>query len=140
VVGGAIALVAASVSYYAAGTWFEGMAFSYRSSLVWSAAGVAAGAALGAAGFAARHDRRHRSLALAALAGCVLGEGVHLTWWVTNEGLRSVGLAELVLAAVIGSTCVRARTWTTPVIAIASATSLATLLSFELIARALSVG
>lgn len=76
--GGAVALLVASCSYYVAADWFEGIGFVPRTAVMWSIAGIVAGSAFGSAGFVARRSRQHRSAAWALVAGVLIGEGVHL--------------------------------------------------------------
>jgi uncharacterized protein DUF6518 len=132
-VGGAICLVVASISYYVAVDWFEGITSSPRGAVIWSIAGVLAGAAFGSAGFVARHNRRHRRLAWALVAGVLIGEGVHLTWYVGNEKLRPAGIAELAVAAIIAIVILRRARSATFVATITAAAALSTLLASSLI-------
>lgn len=131
--GGALALVAASFSYYVAADWFEGVGFSLRAPLVWSVAGVAAGSGLGIAGFVARCNPQHRTSAGALVAGIVLGEGIHLTWLVGNPQLRPAGLLELAIATTIAAMSMRRGRSARFVPAIATAAAAATLLALRLI-------
>jgi hypothetical protein len=95
---GAVELVIASVSYYQAVAWFEGISSDARSAVIWSLAGVLAGSAFGAAGRWARQPA-HRETASAAVAGLLAGEGIRLLWFVGNDALRPAGVVELLLAA-----------------------------------------
>jgi uncharacterized protein DUF6518 len=135
-VGGAICLVVASISYYVAVDWFEGITSSPRGAVVWSIAGILAGAAFGFAGFVARHNQRHRRPAWALLAGVLVGEGIHLTWYVGNDELRPAGIAELAIAAIIAIVILRRAKSVTLVAAITVAAALTTLLASSLINEA----
>ena len=101
--GGAAALVLASVSYYWAVEWLEGGRSHDRSTVIWSLAGVAAGLAFGAIGYLVRADRERRWLALAVAAGVVLAEGLY--FWRYVPHLRPAASAELVIAAVLVGLC-----------------------------------
>ncbi|MCU1394536.1 MAG: hypothetical protein JWM34_2964 [Ilumatobacteraceae bacterium] len=104
-VGGAIELVVASCTYYLAVGWFEHSASNARSAIIWSLAGVMAGSVFGAAGHIARRRPEWRGPSLALVGGTLVGEGVHLTWFVGNPALRWAGIVEMVIAAVIGVAC-----------------------------------
>lgn len=132
-VGGAMCLVAASISYYVAVDVFEGVTSSPRSAIIWSVAGIVAGASFGVAGFISRHSQRHRSSAWALLAGALIGEGIHLTWRAGNDQLRVAGLVELAVAAIIAIVMLRRRRSAIRVAAITSAAALATLLATSVI-------
>lgn len=134
--GGAICLVVASISYYVAVDWFEGITSSPRGAVVWSIAGILAGAAFGFAGFVARHNQRQRRPAWALLAGVLIGEGIHLTWYVGNDELRPAGIAELAVAAIIAIAILRRAKSAALVAAITAAAALTTLLATSLITQA----
>jgi Family of unknown function (DUF6518) len=135
-IGGAVALVAASISYYVAVDWFEGTSSTPRSAVVWSIAGIVAGSTFGFAGFLARHDQRRRRSAWALLAGVLVGEGIHLTWYVGNAQLRPAGIAELAVAAIVTIVILRRARSAGLVAAIIVAAALATLLATSLINEA----
>lgn len=137
-IGGAIALITTSFSYYVAADWFEHTGFAPRTVVVWSVAGIVAGSAFGLAGFVARHSRQHRLSAWALVAGVLIGEGVHLTWYVGNAQLRPAGITELALAMIIATLCLRPTGSRTLVAAATSAAALATLLSVRLIGAVFS--
>lgn len=103
--GGAVQLVVASIVYYLAVDWFEGQRSDARGAIIWSAAGIVAGSVFGSAGhwFARRAEWRHPSLAL--VAGVLVGEGIHLTWFVGNPDLRPAGIVELAIAAILAGVC-----------------------------------
>jgi hypothetical protein len=105
VAGGAASMVVASISYYWAVDWFEGIASDARSTVIWSAVGVVAGAAFGLVGWLVRHDADRRWLALALVAGLVLGEGRHLV--TTVDWLRPAGLVQVVSGVALAAVCVR---------------------------------
>jgi len=105
IAGGAASMVTASISYYWAVDWFEGIASNARSTLIWSAVGIVAGGAFGLVGWLVRHDVERRWTALALIAGLLLGEGRHLVSVV--ERLRPAGLVQLVLAVALAIVCVR---------------------------------
>lgn len=134
-VGGAMCLVAASISYYVAVDWFEGIASGPRGTVIWSIAGIVAGLAFGLAGFLARNNTRHRRSAWALLTGVLIGEGIHLTWHVGNDELRPAGIAELAVAAVIATLTLRRARSATLVITTTAAAAVATLLAVGLINR-----
>jgi hypothetical protein len=138
VAGGALALVAASFSYYATLAWYSSASFSLGLAMVWSLVGIAVGSALGQAGFVARRSGRHRALAGALFAGGLFGEGLHLVS-VRNQQLHPVGVAELCLATFLAALCLRTTTWQRSV-TIAASSALATLLAFSLVARAIPAG
>jgi hypothetical protein len=99
--GGAVAMVLASTSYYWAVEWFEGIESSSRGTVIWSLAGLVAGPVFGVAGRWARHRPDRRGLALAPVAGVLVGEGIHLLWFVGVDDLWPAGLVELVLGAML---------------------------------------
>ena len=135
-VGGATCLVAASISYYVAVDVFERISSAPRGAIVWSMAGIVAGSAFGFAGFVARHNQEQRHSAWGLLAGVVVGEGIHLTWYVGNKALRPAGIAELAVAGIIVILALcRARS-AVVVAAITASAALTTLLATSLINRA----
>lgn len=105
-IGGAAAMVLASVSYHAAVDWFEGSSSNGRSALIWSIAGLVAGSAFGLAGRWCRTRPERRWLALAPVAGVLLGEGLHLVRYVGVSDLRTAGVVELVMGGVLSVVCV----------------------------------
>ena len=132
-VAGATTLVAASFTFYEAVELFEGIGSGRRGALIWATAGLVTGPIFGAAGFAARRLPDRRPLALALLGGALTAEAMHLLWWVGNDSLRGVGIAELTIASgVLGSSVYLAgrRRWYTAV-AVAAAAWLATRLATE---------
>jgi hypothetical protein len=106
IVGGATAMVLASVSYYWAADRFEGVSSNGRSALIWSVAGLVAGPAFGVAGRWVRSRRDMRWLALAPVAGVLIAEGGHLLWFVGVDDLWPAGVVELTLGAVLTAACV----------------------------------
>ena len=134
-VGGAACLVAASISYYVAVDVFEGISSAPRGAIVWSMAGIVAGSAFGFAGFVARHNDEQRRSAWALLAGVVMGEGIHLTWYVGNAELRPAGIAELAVAGIIVALALRRARSAVVVAAITASAALTTLLAISLINR-----
>jgi len=103
-------MVLASVSYYWALEWFEGISSGGRGALVWALAGLVAGPAFGAAGWWCRAKPQQRWLALAPLAGVLLGEGLHLVRYVGVDDLWPAGAVELVAGAAVATACLlRAR-------------------------------
>ena len=105
VFGGATALVLASFSFYWAVEWFEGYASGIRGPLVWSAAGLVAGPAFGLAGRIVRTRPDLRWLALAPVAGILVGEGAILVWFVGVDDLWPAGLVELLAGAALTALC-----------------------------------
>jgi Family of unknown function (DUF6518) len=134
-IGGAMCLVAASISFYIAVDWFEGIASSPRGPVVWSITGIVAGAAFGLAGFRARHSTQHRRSAWALLAGVLIGEGIHTTWYVGNDQLRPAGIAELAIAAIISLLILRRAKSGALVAATIAAAAVVTLFAVSLINR-----
>lgn len=104
-VAGGLAMALASVSYYWAVEWFEGISSGGRGARIWAVAGLVAGPFFGVAGRWFRARPRWRWLALAPVAGILVGEGVHLVWTVDNDDLRPAGVSELVLAAALVAVC-----------------------------------
>lgn len=104
-VGGATQLVIASVVYYVAVDWYEGISSDPRGAIIWSAAGLVAGPVFAVAGHwcARRSDLRHPALAL--VSGVLLGEGTYLTWFVGNPDLRPAGIVELGIATALAVVC-----------------------------------
>jgi len=105
--GGAAAMILASVSYYWAADHFEGIASNGRSTVIWSLAGLAAGPVFGVAGRWVRARRDVRWLALAPVAGVLLAEGAHLLWFVGVDDLWTAGVVEVALGAALTAVCVR---------------------------------
>jgi uncharacterized protein DUF6518 len=104
--GGAVAMVLASVSYYQAVEWFEGTSSNLRSTVIWSLAGVVAGPVFGVAGRWVRARSDVRWLALAPVAGILLAEGGHLLWFVGVDELWPAGVVEVALGAALTAMCV----------------------------------
>jgi len=138
---GAVALVVAAVSYYRAVEWFEHSSSGPKGAILWSVAGVVAGPVFAVAGRWGRMVPARRAFAWALVAGTLVGEGVHLLWFVGRGGLWPAGLVELVLGGVL---VVRSMRGSPPpsmdrgraaayVIAIAGGAVLATLLAGRLI-------
>ena len=97
--GGATAMVLASLSYYWAVDWLEGITSDGRGALIWSLARLVAGPAFGIAGHLVRTRPDQRWLALAPVAGILIGEGTHLVWFVGVDDLWPAGVVELALGA-----------------------------------------
>ena len=104
--GGAVAMVLATVSYYRAVEWSDGISSDGRGPLVWSLAGLVAGPAFGVAGHWARTRADLRWLALAPVAGILLAEGGHLLWTVGVDDLWPAGAVEVTAGAAITAVCV----------------------------------
>jgi hypothetical protein len=104
-VAGAIAMALASVSFYWAVEWFEGSSSDGTGARLWALAGLVAGPFFGVAGRWVRALPDRRWLALAPVAGILVGEGVHLVWFVGVDDLWPAGLFELVLGAIIATVC-----------------------------------
>jgi len=102
---GATAMVLATLSYYWAVDWFEGISSGSRGALVWSVAGLVAGPAFGFAGHVARMQPDRRGVALAPVAGIFVGEGTHLLWFVGVDHLWPAGVVEVVLGATLCAVC-----------------------------------
>jgi len=103
--GGAVQLVIASIVYYIAVDWFEGHSSDPRGAIIWSAAGIVAGPVFGLAGHWFTHRAAWRYSVLTLVAGVLVGEGIHLIWFVGNPDLRPAGITELILAVSIASIC-----------------------------------
>ena len=121
-VGGAVQLVIASIVYYVAVDWFEGTSSDAHGAIIWSAAGVVAGSVFGLAGHVFGHRAEWRWPSLALVSGVLIGEGIHLTWFVENPDLRPAGICELVVAAAIAILCLvgavrSALRWSTALVA-----------------------
>jgi hypothetical protein len=104
-VAGGLAMAVAAISYYWAVEWFEGIESDGTGARIWAAAGLVAGPFFGVAGRWFRARPGWRWLALAPVAGILLGEGVHLIWFVDRDELRPAGVFELVLAALVAAWC-----------------------------------
>jgi hypothetical protein len=102
----------AALSYYWAVEWFEGIESGGTGARIWALAGLVAGPFFGVAGRWFRARPAWRWLALAPVAGILVGEGVHLIWSVGRAELRPAGVFELVLAALLAGWCLwRDRRW-----------------------------
>lgn len=104
--GGAAQLVIASIIYYMAVDWFEGTSSDARGAIIWSAAGIVAGSVFGLFGHVFARSAAWRWPALAIVAGVLVGEGIHLSWFVGNADLRPAGVAELAVAGVLAIVCI----------------------------------
>ena len=100
-IGGAIELVIASCSFYAAVDMFEHVGANPRSTVIWSGAGIVAGSVFGAAGYVARRSAVWRDPAWAFVAGALAAEGAYLTRQLGITTLRPAGVVELLLAGAI---------------------------------------
>ncbi|MEO5899709.1 MAG: DUF6518 family protein [Ilumatobacteraceae bacterium] len=110
VVAGALAMVTASFSYYAAVEWFEHSASNGSGAAMWARAGLLAGPFFAFAGRAVRLGGTRRWLAVAAFAGTLGAEGAQLIWFVGVGHLRVAGIVELVVgAALLAASAARAR-------------------------------
>ena len=116
---GAVALVVAAISYYRAVDWFEHVSSGPRGAIVWSLAGLVAGPVFAVAGRSARMVPVRRPYAWSLLAGTLVGEGVHLLWFVDRNELWPAGLFELLLGGVLVGRAIR----TAPRVIIAAAAS-----------------
>lgn len=104
-VAGGIAMALAALSYYWAVDWFEGLSSDGRGAQIWALAGLVAGPFFGVAGRWFRARPAWRWLALAPVAGILVGEGTHLIWFVDRDELRPAGVFELVLATLVTIWC-----------------------------------
>ena len=138
--GGAAAMVLATVSYHWAVAWSEGITVDGRGTIVWSLAGLVAGPAFGLAGHWARTRADLRWLALAPVAGILLAEGGHLLWFVGVDDLWPAGVVEVTAGAAITAMCVlRDRR---PVVALGAVAAAVAFhrLAYDLIGAGFSVG
>ncbi|MBA3803874.1 MAG: hypothetical protein H0X22_13370 [Acidimicrobiia bacterium] len=103
--GGATTMVLASLSYYWAVDWFEGISSQGRGALIWSVAGLVAGPVFGVAGHLVKSRPDVRWLALAPVAGALIGEGAHLVWFVGVDDLWPAGVVEMTLGAAVTMAC-----------------------------------
>jgi hypothetical protein len=131
--GGAATMVLASVSYYQAVEWFEGISSDARSTVIWSLAGLVAGPVFGVAGRWARGRRDLRWLALAPVAGILLAEGAHLLWFVGVDELWPAGVVEVGLGAALTAVCVLQERRSLLVLGVVGATVAFHRLAYELI-------
>ena len=104
--GGAAQLVIAAVSYYVAVDVFENAGTNARATLIWSVAGVIAGSVFGLAGYWFSHHRTWRYPSLSLVGGVLIGEGIHLAWFVGNTALRPAGFIELTIGIALAILCV----------------------------------
>ncbi len=104
--GGATTMVLASLSYYWAVDWFEGISSQGRGALIWSVAGLVAGPVFGVAGHLVKSRPDVRRLALAPVAGALIGEGAHLVWFVGVDDLWPAGVVEMTLGAAMATACI----------------------------------
>ena len=133
VVAGALAMATASYSYSAAVEWFEHSASNGSGAAMWAKAGLLAGPCFAVAGRAVRVGGHRRWVAVAAFAGTLAAEGVHLIWLVGVDNLRIAGLVELAVGAVLLAVGVlRSRNRFLPV-AIASGCAAVTLLVLDVV-------
>jgi Family of unknown function (DUF6518) len=129
-IGGAAALVIASISYYLAVDGFAAISSSPQAVVIWSVAGIVAGAVFGVTGYWFIDRAPWRPACGALIAGVLVGEGIHLTWFVGNLDLHDAGIVELAAGIAIASAClassrpwVSARTTSTVIAALIGATT-----------------
>jgi hypothetical protein len=99
---GGIALVIASYSYYDAVDWFEHSSSNGSGARMWAMVGLAVGPVFGVLGRWIRVDLAKRWVAVAAVAGVLLGEGAELIWFAGVRDLWPAGITEMAIGGLLG--------------------------------------